>query len=201
MQRSIEQGTQLCLASASVQRCALLSQLGIKYLSMPMDINETRAAGEAANDYVQRLAIEKACAASAAISAALPVLGADTTVVCHKQTILEKPVDAEHAAQMLGWLSASTHRVYTGAAIVDVRGQRSAVVATAVTFKRLTAQEIDNSVATGEPFGKAGAYAIQGLGAVFIESISGSYSNVMGLPLFETAAMLCEVGIDVIGNH
>lgn len=189
----------LCLASASPQRLALLRQLGLRCQVMPMDIDETRQADESAERYVHRLAITKAELAWKALASqpSVPVLGADTTVVAG-DNILEKPADARQAAEMLRLLSGSTHQVFTGAGIVGTQGRNSVVVETLVTFRPLSAADIDGYIATGEPFGKAGAYGIQGRAAAFIENISGSYSNVMGLPLYETATLLSEFGIDVL---
>lgn len=196
---AMDKSESLCLASGSVQRLALLQQLGLHCRVMPMDIDETRQPHENATEYVHRLAVAKALAAYGALGEEtdLPVLGADTTVVLG-DNILEKPADHQHAAHMLRLLSGSTHQVYTGAGIVGRSGEYSVVVETAVTFRPLTTADIEGYIATGEPFGKAGAYAIQGRAAAFIENISGSYSNVMGLPLFEIAGLLANIGIDIM---
>ncbi len=188
---------ELCLASGSKQRLALLGQLGLKCLVRPMDIDESVIPGEAPADYVHRLDLEKARQAYAQSDGSLPVLGADTTV-CINGNILGKPEDTEHASAMLLSLSGTTHQVYTGAGIVWQGGEQSTVVTTAVTFANLNAALLRDYIATGEPFGKAGAYAIQGRGAALVERIEGSYSNVVGLPLYETAALLCSAGIAIL---
>jgi septum formation protein len=185
----------LRLGSASPRRRQLLDLIGVPHVVTPADIDETPRPAEAADDYVVRLAREKACAVWA-LHPDLPVLAADTTVVIDSQ-ILGKPESLSDAQEMLGKLSGREHLVHTGISLRDSRGVSVGISTTRVTFLPLTRAQIDAYWASGEPHGKAGAYAIQGLGAVFVSNISGSYSGVMGLPLFETAAMLREHGIAV----
>ncbi len=178
------------LASASPRRRELLAQLGIAFESIVTDIDESLRSDETADAYVSRMARDKATAALVRLPAnRAPVLGADTTVVVDRD-ILGKPEHQPAAAAMLRRLSGRAHQVLTGVAISD--GERETVIVsrTIVTFRSLSDAEIDGYWATGEPCDKAGGYAIQGLGAVFIERIEGSYSGVMGLPLFETAHLL-----------
>lgn len=188
----------VCLASQSKARLALLEQLGVKPVVRPMDVDESRQANEVVSSYVERLALVKAGAAyeleSRSDLRGLPALGADT-VIYHREQVLTKPAGTEDAIRMLEMLSGSTHQVYTGTAIVNGSGAKSCVVETAVTFATLSHREICDYVATGEPFGKAGAYAIQGLGGSLVQHIAGSYSNVVGLPLYEVRDLLGHVGI------
>ncbi len=182
------------LASGSPRRRELLAQLGLSFDLLVTDIDESLQSGELADAYVCRLARDKARAALGQMpERRAPVLGADTTVVVDRH-ILGKPADRETAAAMLRRLSGRDHDVLTAVALVDADGdvQREAVAVsrTVVTFRALSDAEIDGYWATGEPCDKAGGYAIQGFGAIFIEAIHGSYSGVMGLPLFETAHLL-----------
>jgi len=190
----------LCLASASPQRLALLTQLGLDCRVMPMDVDETRQKGESAQAFVLRLALTKARKASKHVDENTIVLGADTTVLLDGE-IFEKPVNAEEAAWMLNKLSGRAHHVFTGAGIVAKHKEISCVAETLVTFRMLTKDDVKGYIATTEPFGKAGAYAIQGRAAAFIERIQGSYSNVVGLPLYETASMLSDIGFDVMNSN
>jgi len=183
----------LCLASASPRRRSLLAQIGVPHVVMVADIDESARQGESARDYVLRLAGEKASAARSS-SGSLPVLAADTTVVLDGE-IFGKPRDREHACEMLMRLSDRTHEVLTAVALAGEWGVRTRLSVSEVTFRRLTEAECVAYWESGEPRDKAGAYAIQGLGAVFIRRLSGSYSGVMGLPLFETAELLREAGI------
>lgn len=182
----------LCLASASPRRRQLLASIGVKAEVRPVDIDETPRAGEPAEAYVRRLAREKALAG--AQGAVLPVLGADTAVILDGW-ILGKPRDQAHAAAMLGALAGRTHEVLTAVAVAGPAGLLEACVATRVTLRAIAAQEIAAYWATGEPLDKAGGYAIQGLAAIFVERIEGSHSAVVGLPLFETAALLAQQGV------
>ena len=190
----------LYLASRSPRRRELLDQLGLTHALVAADVDETPLPGEEPKDYVQRMALAKAQAGrqnlsqdlSQNLNRSLPVLGADTAVVCDDQ-ILGKPVDADDALAMLRLLSGREHRVLTAIALLGTR-QQTAVSETLVRFREITPAEAAAYWASGEPQDKAGAYAIQGRGAAFVEHISGSYSGVVGLPLFETAALLkCEV--------
>lgn len=178
------------LASASPRRRELLAQLGIAFESIVTAIDESLRPDESVEAYVRRMAGAKAAAALKRLPARrAPVLGADTVVVIDRQ-ILGKPANQAAAAAMLHRLSGRAHEVLTAVAISDGERKTIAVSRTIVTFRSLSDAEIDGYWATGEPRDKAGGYAIQGLGAVFIETIAGSYSGVMGLPLFDTARLL-----------
>jgi septum formation protein len=188
-----EQQPVLRLASASPRRRQLLELIGVPHVVTPADIDETPRVAESADEYVQRLAYEKAATVWKRHDD-LPVLAADTTVVVDGE-ILGKPGSAADAQYMLGKLSDREHVVHTGIA-VWVAGQTFVgLSSTAVHFAPLSRAVIDAYWASGEPQGKAGAYAIQGLGAVFVTGISGSYTAVMGLPLFETADLLRRAGV------
>lgn len=182
----------LCLASASPRRRDLLATIGVAVEVRPVDIDETPGAGEAAHDYVRRLAREKALAG--ARLSALPVLGSDTAVVCDG-AILGKPTGREQAATMLRGLSGRAHEVLTGVAVTGPAGLLTACVTTRVFLRPISDAELAAYWATGEPADKAGGYAIQGLAAVFVEHIEGSHSAVVGLPLFETAELLARQGV------
>jgi septum formation protein len=193
----------LYLASASPRRRDLLGQIGLECHCLPVDLEESLLSGETPAAYVTRLALDKARAArtllngKGAIEAAL-VLAADTAVVVANE-VLGKPRDAEDAAAMLRRLRGREHRVLTGVAVIDPSGQeRTDMRESRVRMRAITDAEIAAYWATGEPADKAGAYGIQGLGAVFIEAIAGSYSGVMGLPLFETAALLAAAGLSTL---
>lgn len=187
---------QIILASASPRRMKLLAQFGIEALVSPVKINENPRVNEAPDVYVQRLAAEKSRICNITVNPVLPVLAADTTVVVDGQ-ILGKPKNKADGLAMLTLLSGRTHQVYSA---ISLRGKRhwQALNRTEVTFKNLTDQEMLLYWNTGEPVDKAGAYAIQGYAAGFIESITGSYSGVMGLPLYETAQLLAKEGIDIL---
>ena len=185
----------LRLASASPRRRQLLGLIGVPHLVTPADIDETPRAFEPPDQYVMRLAREKAEAIWASHQD-LPVLAADTTVVVDDE-ILGKPESEADAAAMLRKLSGRGHLVHTGFALRTHRGANVDISTTQVTFSALTPAQVHAYWASGEPQGKAGAYAIQGLGAVFVSNIAGSYTGVMGLPLFETAEMLRHAGIPV----
>ena len=174
---------ELILASASPRRAEILRAAGWPFVARPADIDETRQADEAAIAYVERLAREKASAVARQLSSGL-VLGADTVVLLDAE-ILGKPADADDAGRMLRALSGRWHEVVTGVALVRAdNGQHSvAHERTRVRFAALSDAEIDWHAATGEPLDKAGAYAIQGRAALFIEEIQGDYWNVVGLPL------------------
>ena len=189
------------LASRSPRRRELLAQAGYAYAELPAgaaDVDETPRSGEAAEDYVLRVAREKAAAGWRAVAArglaALPVLAADTTVVL-EGAILGKPDDVRHAVEMLSRLSGRVHRVLTALALADAAGATTRLSASTVEFRDLSPAEIARYVASGEPLDKAGAYAVQGRAAIFIRTIRGSYSGIMGLPLFETAELLGSLGI------
>ena len=178
------------LASASPRRRELLEQLGARFEIRIADVPELIQSGETPEQFVRRLALEKANKVwhSLAPAQKRPVLGADTVVVIDEH-ILGKPVSREHALEMLGLLSGRTHQVLTGVAVVSQ--QHSVCVnVSAVRFRVLDKTEIQAYWKTGEPADKAGAYAIQGYAAAFIEHLSGSYTGVMGLPLYETSELL-----------
>ena len=186
---------QIILASASPRRKELLDQIKVTYVTCPVDLDETPLCNEAPLDYVQRLASEKSAVCLARLQTDVPVLAADTTVVLGS-LIMGKPKDKIDALAMLSQLSGKTHHVYTA---ISLRGHEhnQAVSITEVTFRCLTDQEMLDYWDTGEPLDKAGSYAIQGRGGVFVESIKGSFSGVVGLPLFETAQLLAKQGIEL----
>jgi septum formation protein len=179
------------LASQSPRRRELLTQLGVEHGVLEVDVPEQRQPGEPALDYVNRVAREKAGAGLLevmAVAGAL-VLGADTEVVLD-DVVYGKPADAADAARMLGELSGRSHRVITAVWLLSAGREEHAISESEVRFARLDPAEIDRYVATGECMGKAGAYAVQGRAAAFIEHLSGSHSGVMGLPLRETYVLL-----------
>lgn len=183
------------LASASPRRRDLLRQIGVRFVVVPAHIDETRRAGEPATDYVRRMALDKAEKVwRESPPNGVPVLGADTAVVLGED-VLGKPADEDDAVAMLMRLSANRHLVLSAVALVGAHGHHLEVVATQVDFRALTAAECRRYWATGEPSDKAGAYAIQGLGAVFVRALTGSYSGVVGLPLAETYRLLRLCGI------
>jgi septum formation protein len=221
----------LYLASASPRRRELLTQIGVEYSILPVDLDESPDPGEAPEDYVRRLALDKARTALARLAprdgghvrhagaegdeaasslggdeGAL-ILAADTAVVLEGE-ILGKPRDAADAAVMLRRLGGREHRVLSGVALIGVpaesagasprMAEASAVSESRVRMRPIGESEIVAYWATGEPADKAGGYAIQGRGAVFVEALAGSYSGVMGLPLFETATLLAAVGLPVL---
>jgi septum formation protein len=200
------------LASQSPRRRQLLEQLGVRYELLLADDTEDAEAlevvlpNEAPRAYVQRVTLLKLKAALDRMKRRglpfAPVLCSDTTVALGK-TILGKPDDAKHAAQILGALSGQTHRVLTSVAMgtlsksgKSLKTEQNLSVSK-VRFAPLTRTQIQNYVASGEPMGKAGAYAVQGRAAAYIEHISGSYSGIMGLPMFETAQLLRAFGFKV----
>ena len=193
---------QLILASASPRRRELLDQIGIQYLIHTVDIDETPLANETPLNYVCRVATEKSAACLNQQTSHLPVLSADTSVII-EGAILGKPENQAHAVDMLSQLSGKTHCVYTAVSLripssTNEQNHFESVSRTDVKFRHINLTEINAYWQTGEPQGKAGAYAIQGLGSIFVESITGSFSGVVGLPLFETATLLSEQGIKII---
>jgi septum formation protein len=186
----------LRLASASPRRRQLLDLIGVPHVVTPADIDETPLAGERSDRYVLRLARGKAETVWKT-QRDLPVLGADTTVVLGEE-IFGKPESEADAVAMLSKLSGRTHLVHTGIALRAPDGREFIGLSTTeVQFAHLSSEQMHAYWASGEPQGKAGAYAIQGLGAVFVSNISGSYTGVMGLPLYETAEMLRAAGVPV----
>ncbi|WP_333876613.1 Maf family protein [Methylobacter sp.] len=184
---------QIILASASPRRKELLDQIKVTYKVNAVDVDETPLLNEAPLAYVQRLAAEKSAACVRQLGDNLPVLAADTAVVLD-DLIMGKPKDRDDALAMLRLLSGKMHQVYSA---ISLRGREhdQAVSITEVTFRSLAECEIEAYWQSGEPADKAGSYAIQGLGGVFVASISGSFSGVVGLPLFETAELLSRQGI------
>jgi septum formation protein len=181
----------LYLASQSPRRRQLLEQIGIAFRTIELDMPEVRAPGESAEEYVSRVARDKARAGLATLSDLnnSVVLGADTEVVLDDD-VFGKPADAHDAAAMLRRLSDRSHRVLSAVWCIDAQREEFALSVSDVVFDRLSDADIAEYVATGEAMGRAGAYAIQGHAAKFIRHLSGSYSGVMGLPLFETAQLL-----------
>jgi len=205
------------LASNSPRRRELLDQIGVAYEVLGVDVPEQSLTNESPADYVQRLAINKAKAGMARLEGKLGetdkielsswqstkkhatmglVIGADTAVVCDGE-ILGKPESTQHAITMIKQLSAKTHEVFTG---VSVSGSciLTKLSRTLVTFRCISEREIIGYIATNEGVDKAGSYAIQGKAAIFVENIQGSYSGVMGLPLFETAELLVQSGVQIL---
>lgn len=182
----------LRLASASPRRRELLASIGLEVEISPADIDETPRSGESAMAYVTRLARAKAKAG--AMDSSLPTLGSDTAVVLDGR-ILGKPGDRDHAREMLTALSGRAHEVLTAVAVSGPCGVFDVCVSTRVVMRTIDTAEIEAYWATGEPADKAGGYAIQGRAAIFVERIEGSYSAVVGLPLFETAELLQRQGV------
>jgi len=179
----------LILASASPRRRELLTQLGVSFVCQPADIDESVVAGELPEDYVARLATEKAAVVFAAEGGRLPVLAADTSVVVDTD-ILGKPRDHFDGLAMLARLSGRTHTVMTAICLRTASAVDCEVITTKVTFTGLDRASCEAYLATDEPWDKAGGYGIQGLGGAFVSAIEGSYSNVVGLPLCETWRLL-----------
>ncbi|MNM69578.1 Maf-like protein YhdE [compost metagenome] len=181
----------LYLASRSPRRNELLTRLGVPFRVLDTDVPEVRGVGEPAEAYVGRVALDKAYAGLALVAddPQAVVLGSDTEVVLGDR-VYGKPTDAADAAAMLASLAGRTHRVITVVALVAVGRHMLETVTSEVTFAPMSAEQIDAYVATGEPMGKAGGYAIQGGAERFISHLAGSYSGVMGLPLQQTAALL-----------
>jgi len=179
----------IVLASASPRRRELLKAAGFEHEVIVANIEEKRRQGERPEDYVQRNAKEKAlavCSTQPVAVAKAIVLAADTIVVAFDNEVLEKPVDAQDARRMLGKLSARTHRVLTGFALCNgTTGEiiECRTIQTQVLFRNLFADEVEQYISSGEPFDKAGSYGIQGQALTFVESIEGSYTNVVGLPM------------------
>ena len=186
----------LHLASQSPRRRELLGRLGVEFGVLDIDVPERRDPAEAPADYVRRVAREKAGAGLLRV-VGVPgavVLGADTEVVLGDE-VFGKPRDERDATAMLRRLSGRTHEVVSAVSLVSAAREAQAVSVSQVTFAEISEAQIAAYVATGEPMGKAGAYAIQGRGEAFIRHLSGSYSGVMGLPLHETSDLLSQFGI------
>ena len=202
----------LYLASASPRRTELLTQIGIPHLVLrvpaPEGEDEPRHIDESPLVYVQRTALDKAKQAATWIAqpeqrtyrdriAGYPILAADTTV-CLGDQIFGKPIDDNDAFTILSTLSDKTHLVYTAVVLKTLTGVYTALSSSEVSFKKLTPDDIRQYIKTGEPFGKAGAYGIQGYAARLIKNLNGSYSGVMGLPIFETSEMIIKSNISII---
>lgn len=189
---------QIYLASRSPRRGELLSQIGVLHEVAPAEVDETPLPGEAPAEYVIRLALAKAQAGRDGLGQRrrLPVLAADTAVVVENE-ILGKPQNRDEALAMLARLSGRSHKVLTGVALAGDEIESRLSVST-VTFRTVTPSDATAYWNSGEPADKAGGYAIQGLGAIFISRLEGSYSGVMGLPLFETAELLRKAGIELL---
>jgi septum formation protein len=190
----------ILLASRSPRRRELLTQIGISFDLSKVVVPETPRSGEQPADYVERVAMDKAVAGWQLDGRLreIPVLGADTAVIFGDR-IMGKPRDREQVLDMLGSLSGQTHQVMSAVAFVYGEQRLSRVVTTDVTFRDISTEEIVNYWNTHEPVDKAGGYAIQGYGAAFVSHLVGSYSNVVGLPLFETSQLLAELNIPVLG--
>ncbi len=188
--------TRLFLASGSPRRSELLMQIGVPFTTLLSHVDETPQADESPADYVQRLAVAKAQAGLAALQqrADAVVLGADTSVILAGQ-ILGKPRDRADGLAMLAALSGTRHQVLTAVALASVERCEVRMVSSQVNFRQLSSVEIAAYWDSGEPLDKAGSYAIQGLGAVFVSHLEGSFSAVVGLPVCETAALLADFGI------
>ncbi len=190
----------IVLASSSLRRSTLLQQLGIAHRVVPARIDERRLEDESVEACVCRLAEQKARHVQRLTGATEPVLGADTVVVLDEQ-MLGKPADRASGLEMLERLSGRTHAVLSAVTVAAGTAVHSALSRTEVRFRPLTLAERQAYWDSGEPCDKAGAYAIQGVGAMFVEQLRGSYSGVMGLPLFETASLLARVGVLVGPAH
>ncbi|MGB1309901.1 MAG: Maf family protein [Leucothrix sp.] len=186
--------TPLVLASASPRRVELLKQIGITPIVHPVNIDETPEVGERVTDLVSRLAIEKAQQGALETDQKYPVIGSDTVGLLDGNVLL-KPVDYTDAESMLLNMSNRWHEIHTSVALIHDENCYQTTAISRVKFREIKAAEINNYWHTGEPQDKAGAYAVQGLAAVFIERIEGSYSGIMGLPLFETAQLMREAGL------
>lgn len=199
MQKSGKRNPPFYLASGSPRRRELLASLGLEFLTLPVDMDESREGAESPARMVTRLATEKARRARSMATEDYPVLAADT-VVAMGNRVFGKPVSREDALEMLGQLSGRSHDVYTGVALDSAGSIRLSLSVTQVQFRQIARQEAIAYWDSGEPKDKAGAYAIQGLGATFVTAIRGSYTGVMGLPMFETMGLLREAGIDPLNK-
>ena len=191
----MKQVTQVVLASGSPRRAELLIQLGVDFTVCVTDVDESRLEGELPRAYVRRLAAEKALAGLNLSSGKLPVLGADTVVLLD-ELILGKPDSSQEAAQMLHMMSGRDHFVLSAIALARAGAETEVVLnTTRVTFAEMPADFIEFYSSGTEPLDKAGAYAIQGQTGQFVSHIDGSYSSIMGLPLYETGVLLRSAGV------
>ena len=190
---------QIILASTSPRRRQLLSQLGLEFTVAVQDIDEIQHPGEVPIDFVRRMAIEKVQAAQAELTdeATSLVIGGDTVVI-FKGSVLGQPEDKEDGLRMLRLLSGKAHSVLTAVVVATLDKKRVSVSESKVKICRISEQEAEAYWQSREPVDKAGAYGIQGLGAVFVKTLTGSYSGVMGLTLYETAKLLSEFGINCV---
>jgi septum formation protein len=186
----------LILASASPRRAELLQQIGVRFKVVPSNIDEKQQPGESAVDYVTRMAVEKARKVATSHPEGVPILGADTTVVLGAD-IFGKPRDYSDARTMLQALSGNSHQVLTAVAVDDGETSSALVSKTEVTFRHIREHEYLSYWQSGEPEDKAGAYAIQGYGAVFVENLRGSYSGVVGLPIAQTYRLLAQFNVPI----
>ena len=185
------------LASSSSRRHEILMAMGIKFTAASVDIDESRYDGESASDMVVRLAMAKASAARRIVPQSVPVIGSDTAVALEDQ-VLGKPESEDEAVEMLAFLSGREHKVLTGVAL-DYSGEITTTMSvTGVRFREIHPNEASIYWQSGEPHDKAGAYGIQGIGGIFVEYISGSYSGVVGLPVFETAELLSNADLCIL---
>jgi septum formation protein len=189
----------LYLASTSPRRRELLAQLGVQFEGLPVDVEEVPESGEPAEEYVKRVSLDKALAGWTHPDRVLdrPVLGSDTEVVLDGK-VFGKPESREHAFEMLQRLSGRRHEVLSAVAVIQGDRQKVVLNRNQVFFREISSDEILAYWRTGEPQGKAGGYAIQGVGAIFIHHLEGSFSGVMGLPLYETAELLAEFGVEIL---
>lgn len=186
------------LASRSPRRRELLNQIGVRFETLDLEVDESPLAGETPDALVKRLAVIKAGTGRRLLDAsgAHLVLGADTIVVLDEE-VLGKPRDAAHACELLLRLSGRCHSVLSAVALASADGTDARISESRVCFRQLSRPECEAYAATGEPLDKAGGYAIQGRAAAFVSDLQGSYSGVVGLPLFETAELLAKAGVGV----
>jgi len=189
----------IILASASPRRLELLRQIKINPIVHAAEIDEIAFAGEEPKQFVRRMAEEKTASVTAFYDIESVVIGADTVVVSGDQ-IFGKPTSYDDALAMLSSLSGKRHKVLTAVCVSRVRAHSTCIVESSVRFRELTSAEIAAYWQTKEPLDKAGAYAIQGMAAMFIEEIQGSYSGIMGLPLYEVARLLAAVGVKMLDS-
>lgn len=193
------QNKKIVLASASPRRKELLQAIGLEFEIIPADIDETLESDKFSLNAIEKLALDKALDVSKRINYPALIIGSDTVVVIDDQ-VLGKPKDKEDAFTMLNKLSGRTHKVISAIAIYDTVQDKTLVdsVSSEVTFREMTDKEITNYIESSEPMDKAGAYAIQGIGGIFVSSICGCYSNIVGISIFKLAEMLKAFGISVI---
>lgn len=188
----------LHLASASPRRREILTALGLEFSAAGVDLDESERPGEAPDAFVRRLAEEKAQAARSGVAAGTVVLGADTAVVLDGE-IFGKPGNRDEGVSMLLRLSGRTHDVLTGVSVVGLESTETRCSRTRVRFRDIDPEEAENYWHSGEPADKAGGYGIQGRGGIFVAGLEGSYSGVVGLPVYETAKLLTAAGIRILG--